>query len=45
MLVYENMPSPYSGAILFSKVNIGLDKLIDNKDWTQLARATEKTEM
>lgn len=39
MLVYENLPAPYSGAILFSKVNIGLDKLIDKKDWAKTALA------
>ena len=40
MLVYENLPSPYSGAILFSKVNIGLEKLIDKKDWAEVEDPT-----
>lgn len=38
MLVYENLPAPYSGAILFLKVNVGLDKLIDKRDWAKMAR-------
>ena len=40
MLVYENLPSPYSGAILFSKVNMGLEKLIDKKDWAEVEDPT-----
>ncbi len=36
-LVFENFPSPYSGGILFAKVNMGLGELIDKKDWTKTA--------
>jgi hypothetical protein len=43
-LVYENLPGPHSGVILFGKVNMGLEKLIDTKDWASTARAEEKTD-
>ncbi len=42
-LVFENLPSPVWGMMLFGKVNIGLEKLIDKKDWTKTAAATTPT--
>jgi hypothetical protein len=34
-LTFKELPSPVSGMILFGKVNIGLEKLIDQKDWSK----------
>lgn len=42
-LIFENLPAPHSGVILFGKVNIGLEKLIEKKERTQTARAAEKS--
>jgi hypothetical protein len=42
-LVYENLPPPYSGVILFGKVNIGLEKLIEKGERSQTVRAAEKS--
>ena len=41
-LIYEKMPAPHSGVILFGKVNIGLEKLIAKKERTQTVLAVEK---
>ena len=37
LIVFEKLPSPVWGMMLFGKVNMGLEKLIDNKDWTAAA--------
>lgn len=39
-LVFEKLPSPVWGMMLFGKVNIGLEKLIDEKDWAKVASAS-----
>lgn len=40
-LIFEKLPAPVWGMMLFGKVNIGLEKLIDRKDWTKVAKADE----
>ncbi|MBI4831532.1 MAG: hypothetical protein HY801_08250 [Candidatus Lindowbacteria bacterium] len=42
MLVFDKLPSPVSGMMLFGKVNPGLEKLIDQKDWAKEATAQEE---
>ncbi|MFW9769727.1 MAG: hypothetical protein ACFFEM_12975 [Candidatus Thorarchaeota archaeon] len=39
MLVFEKLPSPVWGMILLGKVNMGLENLIDKRDWTKIASA------
>jgi len=43
MLVFEKLPSPIWGMILFGKVNIGLEEFIAKKDWTKIASASRST--
>ncbi|MBI5117227.1 hypothetical protein HZA56_12200, partial [Candidatus Poribacteria bacterium] len=39
VLTFEKLPSPVWGMMLFGKVNPGLEKLIDVKDWTKATSA------
>lgn len=44
LLVFDKLPSPVWGMMLFGKVNMGLEKLVDNRDWTRVASAAHSNQ-